>query len=160
MLHKIKRNSTFLIFFLSVFLLSFLASLVTKGNLEPWYSQLTKPGFSPPNWVFAPVWTFLYIIIAWVGAYLWNRSKDKLKDKLVLLWFSQMILNFAWSFIFFGAHELFWSLVDLSAMIIVVAILTCYLKKIDTYAFWGFVLYLVWLIYAGILNGMLAWINR
>lgn len=160
MFHKIKRNSTFLVFFLVVFLLSFLGSMITKGNLEPWYSSLVKPGFSPPNWVFAPVWTFLYIVIAWVGATLWNKSKHPMKDKLVWLWLIQMVLNFAWSFIFFGAHELFWAFVDVTAMVIVVAVLTYYLKKIDIYACAGFFLYLLWLVYAGVLNGMLVWLNR
>ena len=160
MLHKFKKNSTFLAFFLAVFLSSFFASLITKGNLDPWYSSLSKPQISPPNWVFGPIWTFLFIIIAWVGAFLWNRAKNKTKDKLVILWFIQMALNFGWSFIFFGAHQLFWSLVDLAALILVVGVLTYYLRKIDRYAFAGFCLYLAWLIYAGILNGMLVWMNK
>ena len=159
MLHKIKRNSTFLVFFLAVFLLNFFASLITKGNLEPWYSSLAKPTMNPPNWVFGPVWTFLYIIIAWVGAYLWNAPKSRLKTKAMVLWFIQIGLNFAWSFIFFGGHQLFWAFVDLVGIVMVTLILTIYLRKMDRYAFYGFCLYLAWLIYAAILNGILIWMN-
>lgn len=95
-----KKASVFLIFLLAVFMLNFLGALVTKANLMPWYRTLAKPDFNPPSWVFGPVWTFLYIVIAWVGAFIWLLPKSFKRTKLLSLWLGQMFLNFIWSFLF------------------------------------------------------------
>ncbi len=81
-----------------------------------WYASLNKPSFTPPNWVFGPVWTVLYIVIAIAGWLCWVRDRNSTATKL---WFVQMALNFLWSPVFFGAQQPGWALV-----VVVVALVT------------------------------------
>lgn len=154
-----KTGYIYLIFLIGVFSLNFLGAFVTKSNLMPWYQHLIKPNFNPPSWVFGPVWTFLYIVIAWVGAYAWLLPKSFIKTKLLSLWFGQMFLNFIWSFLFFGWHQILLAAVDLSCLIVVVGLLTASLYKVNTLGFYGFCLYLAWISYAGVLNWSIYGLN-
>ncbi len=153
------RELVFLVFLIGVFGLNFLGAFVTKSNLAPWYQDLIKPEFNPPSWVFGPVWTFLYIIIAWVGACLWLLPSSIKRGKLLSLWFSQMALNFCWSFLFFGFHQILLAALELTILIVVVAWLTACLYKTTRLGFYGFCLYLMWILYAGVLNWMLYRLN-
>ncbi len=153
------QASVFFIFLVGVFFLQFFGAMVTKNNLNCWYSHLIKPSFNPPSWVFGPVWTFLYIVIAYVGGLLWSLPTSKLRSNLLVLWFAQMILNFLWSFIFFGAHLMLLAAIELTGLIAIVAILTFQLSKISKTACLGFSLYLLWIIYAGVLNWTLWLLN-
>jgi benzodiazapine receptor len=155
-----KKELVFLVFLLGVFGLNFLGALITKANLDPWYQSLIKPSFNPPSWVFGPVWTFLYIIIAWVGALVWLMPTSSHRGKLLNLWLAQMLLNFLWSFIFFGFHQMLLAALELTCLIGVVAVLTTKLYKVSKIAFSGFFLYLAWIIYAGILNWTLYGLNH
>ncbi len=82
---------------------------VTQGEITTWYAGLEKPWFNPPNFLFPIVWTILYIMIATAGWKIWQSSKD-VKD-LKILFVAYTILNWAWTPIFFGAHEILFALV-------------------------------------------------
>lgn len=84
-----------------------------------WFDQLFKPSFNPPAWVFAPVWTALYIMIAIAGLRAWKRSPEPLGNGLLMLWGVQLVLNFLWSPTFFAAHR-----IDLALAIIVLLLAT------------------------------------
>lgn len=156
---KLEKQLIALVFFIGVFGLSFIASWVTKQGLDPWYTSILKPSFNPPSFVFGPVWTFLYIIIAWVGSYLWMMPKSQIRTQALVLWFIQMGLNFIWSFIFFGMHQIGVAFFELALLILVVFSLIIYLRKIHKVAFYGFILYLIWLVYALVLNYFIFKLN-
>ncbi len=88
----------------SVMLALLLGQIATFPNLEPWYAGLRKPAFNPPNWLFGPVWTTLYVLM---GFALWRvlRSDAPLKRVAVSLFYVQLLLNAAWSWMFFATHN-------------------------------------------------------
>ncbi|PTM97603.1 TspO/MBR family protein [Mycoplana dimorpha] len=110
-----------LVFVLAVVLTGMLIGYVTLPG--EWYASLNKPSFTPPNWVFAPVWTVLYIVIAIAGWRCWVRDRNSIAMKL---WFVQMALNFLWSPVFFGAHQ------PGLALVVVIAALAAVLAFIAT----------------------------
>lgn len=100
------RAFSLIFFVLAVVLIGMLIGYATLPG--EWYASLNKPSFTPPNWVFVPVWTVLYIVIAVSGWRCWVRDRNSTAMKL---WFIQMALNFLWSPVFFGAKQPGWALV-------------------------------------------------
>jgi len=121
-----------------------------------WYAGLAKPSFNPPNWIFAPVWTLLYIMVAVVGWRTWQHSP---RSAAMAVWFIQLALNFVWSPAFFGAHRIG------AAQVIVVALLTTIIVFIvmrwprDRAAALLFMPYAAWVAFATLLNGALWYLN-
>jgi tryptophan-rich sensory protein len=157
---KSKKNYVFLLFFLGICLINYFGGVVTRSSLEPWYQTLVRPSFSPPNWIFAPVWGFLYVVIAWVGAFLWNEPKSKIRDRALTLWFLQMSLNFMWSYLFFGFKNILFGALEITLLVAAVGATLIYLKKINKTAYIGFVLYFLWICYAAILNWSIYFLNK
>ncbi|WP_321336982.1 TspO/MBR family protein [uncultured Cohaesibacter sp.] len=124
--------------------------LIGANNIPgPWYQALVKPPFTPPNWLFGPAWTFLYILIGIVGARVY-RSKGS-KD-LLLLWFIQMGLNFTWSPVFFTLKNLTGSVAIISFLLLIIISFIAMARKRDPIASSLFVPYLLWVGYASYLN--------
>ena len=124
--------------------------MIGANNIPgPWYQALVKPPFTPPNWLFGPAWTFLYILIGIVGARVY-RSKGS-KD-LLLLWFIQMGLNFTWSPVFFTLKNLAGSVAIISFLLLIIISFIAMARKRDPIASSLFVPYLLWVGYASYLN--------
>ncbi len=121
-----------------------------------WYASLDKPSFNPPNWIFAPVWTVLYLCIAAAGARLWLAAPRSLAMKF---WFAQLAVNWLWSPVFFALHLLWPALVICLLMwaLILAVILTAW--RCDRLAGWLMAPYLLWVSFACILNAAVAWLN-
>jgi translocator protein len=121
-----------------------------------WYAGLAKPPFNPPNWIFAPVWTVLYIMVAVAGWRTWQRVP---RSAAMMAWFVQLTLNFIWSPVFFGAHR------PGAALVIVTALLAAILAFIvaswprDRAAALLFVPYAAWVAFATVLNGAIWYLN-
>jgi len=141
-------------------LIGFLGSLVTTPSVSTWFSTLTKPSFSPPNWLFAPVWTMLFILMG-ISLYLvWNKGLKKKAVKEALVIFGiQLVFNFLWSFIFFGLHRPL--LAFLEIIILWLLILQTFLKfrKISSLAGYFLLPYLIWVTFAAFLNFTIARLN-
>lgn len=141
-----------------------LSSLVTMPAVRQWYPTLIKPAWNPPNWVFGPIWTMLYAMIAWAGWRLWERLRllDKpLWANHAIAWFAlQMVANLSWSILFFGLHMPLLALVDILLLIIAIIGTMVAAWRVDRFAVWLLVPYLVWVLYAASLNGGIAWLNR
>jgi translocator protein len=137
----------FLAFTLAV---GFVAGQVTAPNIPSWYSHLAKPSCNPPNWVFAPVWTALYVMIAVAGWLIWRKTG--FKNRALGIWGTQLALNFNWSLIFFGGHQLGGALIDLIGLWLTIAAAISAFWRIDRRAAWLFVPYLAWVSFAGVLN--------
>ncbi len=129
------------------------AGFLTSQSLPTWFPTLVKPSFNPPSWLFAPVWTTLYIMMAVAAWLMWLR-----KGSLVLF-YVQLALNFAWSLLFFGLHSPALALVDIVAMWIAILLTLLAFWKVDRRAGLLLVPYLAWVSFAGVLNASIWWLN-
>ena len=136
-----------------------IAGAVTAGNVNTWYPQLNKPPFNPPNWLFGPVWTILYIMMGICLYLIRMKPPSRIKSRAMRLFFVQLALNFIWSFLFFQWHLINLALVDIS--ILWIAIVSCLLVfgKISKPVAWLFVPYLLWVSFAAILNASIYMLN-
>ena len=135
----------------------FTASLVTAPNIVGWYEGLNKPAFNPPNGVFAPVWTVLYVLMAIAAWRVWR--KVGLVSRPLGLYAVQLALNFAWSLIFFGAHAVGPALVEIIVLFVFVVATMRSFWPLDRIAGWLFVPYCAWIICAGVLNAAVWRLN-
>ena len=122
----------------------------------PWYEALSKPPFNPPNWVFGPAWTILYVLVAIAGWRIWERDRS---GPAMKAWWAQMLLNFAWSPVFFTLQSVG------GALFIVVLMLAAILAFIglawnrDRIAALLFLPYAAWVSFATLLNASILWLN-
>jgi tryptophan-rich sensory protein len=138
-----------------VSLLAFLFVVLAVGftiglTIRPgeWYQALAKPFFTPPNWVFGPIWTIVYILIAIAGWRAW--LKHGARTFPFALWMLQMVLNWAWTPLFFGAQQIALGLFIILLLLVVAVLFT--VRAHDRQASLCFIPYIAWLIYASALN--------
>lgn len=124
-----------------------------------WYASLVKPRGTPPNWLFGPVWTFLYLSMA-VAAWLVWRTPDRTTQLPLALFVLQLALNAAWSWLFFGLHLPAAGFMDILMLWIVILACIVTFRPISAVASWLLVPYLVWVSYAAYLNAGIWWLNR
>lgn len=121
-----------------------------------WHAALEKPPFNPPNWLFGPVWSILYVLIGIVGWRVW--CKPGLSD-LKPLWIIQMILNFLWSPAFFGAQNPWLGLLVIVSLLASIVIFIQRSRILDPISAALFVPYVLWVAFATLLNGSIAILN-
>ncbi|GAA6160343.1 tryptophan-rich sensory protein [Ruegeria sp. HU-ET01832] len=121
-----------------------------------WYANLSKPVFNPPNWIFAPVWSLLYVLIAWVGWRQFEADKSSVKMKL---WWAQMGLNFLWSPVFFVLHLPWFAFVVILSLLIVIGAFIQQVRRSAPIAMLAFLPYLAWVAFASALNLLIAILN-
>ena len=132
----------------------------TATGVGTWYIQINKPTWNPPNQIFAPVWTTLYIMMGIALFLIWKSNADAVdKKKAITLWGIQMLLNFLWSFIFFNQHLIGLALADIVGMWLFILITIFAFAKINKTAAWLLVPYIAWVSFAGILNCAIWWLN-
>jgi tryptophan-rich sensory protein len=139
-------------FLLACFAVAAAAGAVTAESVASWYPTLNKPPFTPPDWVFAPVWTVLYAAMAVAGWRVWRKVGFAGGRNALSLFAIQLLLNGAWSFLFFGAHRIGAALVEIVVLLLVIAATTLAFRRIDRIAGLLFVPYLLWVGYATALN--------
>lgn len=142
--------------FVSVFicqLAGFVTGILNSKSIEGWYAKLKKPFFNPPNWVFAPVWTFLYLLQG-ISLFLVWSSGLKSEDTFfaLIMFFFQLMLSMSWSFLFFGKKSLFMSLGDIVFLIFAIIITMLSFFDISSTATYLLIPYLAWVVFAMILN--------
>ena len=148
---------TFISFLAITFSASFIGGLATITFKEPWYSLLNKPTFNPPDWIFAPVWTTLYILMT-VSVWLYWHTKNR-DMNTVYIYFIHLVFNTTWSIIFFGFHNITLALLNLIIIIIFIVILILKYKRISNLSACLMIPYLLWSFYALILNMSLIILN-
>ena len=143
-------------------LVGYLSGMVTRDNITTWYPTLVKPSFNPPNWVFAPVWTILYIMIGVAGGMVWNRLEQDTENvkKAFTFFIIQLALNAAWSVIFFYFHNPFLALIEIILFWLLIFETYTQFKKIDKTAGLLLIPYLAWVSFATVLNASIWWLNR
>lgn len=144
---------------MSLFLALVLGSGLVLGFLAApgeWYAQLTKPSFTPPGWLFGPVWAVLYVLIAVAG---WRTFERDRSGGLMKLWWLQLALNFLWTPVFFGAHQIGLALVLILLMLAVILGFIVKAWRLDPVAVWLFVPYCAWVAFASLLTGSIWALN-
>lgn len=140
----------------------FISGQATRAGLENWYPMLVKPSFNPPNWVFAPVWSILYVMMGFAAGRIWNRiDYEREAVKKALTFFAiQLALNALWSVLFFSLHNPLLALIEI--VVLWLMIYETYLKfrPLDKIAGFLMLPYLAWVSFATVLNASLWWLNR
>ena len=140
--------------------IGYASSIVTQNGVQTWYPLIEKPSFNPPNWVFAPVWTILYLCIAVAGGIIWNKiESNPLAKRAMLLFVIQLILNTLWSFLFFGLRNPLIALIEIILLLLVIYETFILFNKIDRTAGYLFIPYLLWVAFALLLNASIWWLN-
>ena len=147
------RNTLVLVgFFLVTFAAAAGGGLATSSGVRDWYPTLAKPTWTPPAWLFGPVWTVLYICIAIAGFLAWRRAGFGGAKWALTLFAVQLILNAAWSWIFFGLHQPGWAFAEIVLLWASILATTAALFTVSTWAGVLFVPYLLWVTFAAGLN--------
>jgi len=136
-----------------------LGSLATMSEVRGWYTTLDKPVFNPPSWVFGPVWTTLYVLMA-LSIWLVWRSPAPGARATKVAWFTMLALNAAWSPLFFGLHRPDLALIDIALYLMALAALIRLLWDQSRLAAWLQIPHLAWVTFAGVLNASIWWLNR
>jgi tryptophan-rich sensory protein len=137
------------------------AGYFTAGSVNGWYNTINKPSFNPPNWIFAPVWTTLYVMMGIAFYIVWIKvEQNKIKTKAIIFYFIQLILNFCWSVIFFYAAEPGWAFIEILLLWSMIAATIIKFAKISKPAAWLMAPYIVWVSFAAVLNFSIWWLNR
>jgi tryptophan-rich sensory protein len=138
------------------------ASVVTRPSVASWYPTLIKPIFNPPNWIFMPMWTLLYILMAVAAGLVWDKIKEQNAEvkKALAFFLIQLTLNAIWSYLFFGLKNPMLALIEIALLWLM--IYETYLKfvKINKIAGYLLIPYLAWVAFAAVLNASIWWLNK
>jgi translocator protein len=131
-----------------------LSGFFTTSGVDGWYATANKPSFNPPNWIFAPVWTTLYVLMGIAFYLVWKSTNTTIavKQTAIVLFVLQLTLNFFWSIIFFKLQLTGWALAEIIAMWIAILLTILWFGKISSTAAWLLVPYICWVSFATVLN--------
>ncbi len=148
---------SFVLFFTITYSASFIGGLATISFKEPWYSQLIKSNYNPPDWIFAPVWTTLYLMMTLAVWFFWHsRNRDM---STIYIYFIHILFNTTWSLVFFVLHNIFLALINLLILIIFIFLLIFRFKRVNKVSAYLMIPYLLWSCYALFLNLNLLILN-
>ncbi len=157
---KALGNITGLIVFLVLCLLvGGIGGAITSSSVDTWYQTLQKPVFNPPDWLFAPVWTSLYIMMAIAAWRVWRRVGLRTGWMAFSVFFLQLGLNLVWSFLFFGLNRIDLALLEIIILLTVIIMNALLFWRIERLAGLLFVPYVIWVFYASLLNFSLLMMN-
>ena len=148
---------TFILFLSITFSASLIGGLATINFKEPWYSLLNKPVFNPPDWIFAPVWTTLYLMMT-VAVWIFWHTKNK-NINTIYIYFIHLIFNTTWSLVFFVFHNMVLALILLIILIALIINLILRFKRVNMFSVYLMIPYLLWCCFALILNTSLEILN-
>jgi translocator protein len=157
-----RRDLTFgAIALVSVIAASVAGQIATYPNLTPWYDSLVKPSFNPPSYVFPEVWTTLYGLMAFsIWRVLRRIPATPERHTALILFFIQLALNAAWSWMFFWMHSPLLGLINIIPQLAVIVLTIRAVGKVDRIASWSLVPLAAWVTFASVLNFSIWWLNR
>jgi len=138
----------------------FLGSLFTTPAIPTWYATLKKPFFTPPDWIFSPVWISLFILMGISLFFVWRRQGHPQFKKALIFFFVQLILNVLWSLAFFGLRLPLLGFIDIILLWIAILLTIQHFSKVSKFAGVLLLPYLVWVSFATLLNFSLWILNR
>ncbi|WP_086475909.1 MULTISPECIES: TspO/MBR family protein [Arenibacter] len=134
-------------------LVGFLSSFATQSSVNEWYVELNKPWFNPPNWIFAPVWTLMYILMGIAAGIVWAKGFYHIWVKTALYHFGiQLLFNALWSIIFFGFNNTFGALLVIITLLVLLIFTIKWFKVVNKTAAYLLIPYLLWVCFATVLN--------
>jgi benzodiazapine receptor len=148
---------SFVLFATVTYSASVIGALATIGFKEPWYSLITKPSFSPPDWIFAPVWTTLYLMMTIAIWFFWH-SKNK-DINTIYIYLIHLIFNTTWSVVFFVFNNIFLAFLVLIVLIVLIILLIVRFKRVNMLSYYLMIPYLLWCCFALTLNINLILLN-
>ena len=154
MLKSLKDWGTLVFFILICEGAGALGSLFTAGSVATWYVTLARPSFSPPNWVFGPVWGLLYLFMAVAAFLVWKK-----RGKGLTLFWAQLFLNALWSPLFFGLQNPLLALLDIALLWILILLTTVFFFRTSRVSGTLMLPYLAWVSFASILNAAIVLLN-
>lgn len=137
-----------------------IAGIFTAQSVPEWYATLNRPSFNPPNWIFGPVWTMLYILMGISLFMIWKQDMSKERNLAILVFMLQLLLNFGWSFIFFYFNMIGFALIEIILLWISILFMLLLFYKIKPIAAYINIPYLLWVTFATVLNGSYYFLNR
>jgi benzodiazapine receptor len=138
-----------------------IGGFATSSSVSSWYPELLKPPWNPPNWLFGPVWTALYILMGVAAWLVWREGPGAPGVRGALVLFGvQLLLNLGWSVVFFGLRRIGWALIEIGITwgFILATIIAFY--RVRPVAGWLLLPYQLWVSFATLLNGAIWWLNR
>lgn len=166
-MHKYQIAFRFIFSIIICQLAGLIGSIFTTPNISTWYTTLTKPHLSPPNFVFGPVWTLLFILMGIALFRIWQKqieSKDSQQSKEILLslkiFFFQLLLNIFWSILFFGFRSPSLAFIEIIVLWISILLTIIAFAKIDRVAAYLLIPYILWVTFASYLNYMIWMLNN
>ncbi|UEG49556.1 tryptophan-rich sensory protein [Ferruginibacter lapsinanis] len=140
-------------------LLGIASGYSTAGAIKNWYQYIVKPDWNPPNWLFGPVWTILYLLMGVSLALVWHKALV-LPKKALILFIIQFILNLLWSYIFFNKQQIGYAFVEIACMLLFIVLTTISFYRINKTAAYLMLPYLFWVCFATVLNGTIWYLNK
>lgn len=137
-----------------------ISSSFTVHEIAGWYSTLVRPSIAPPNWVFGPVWTCLYTLMAVAAWRASTSAASSWRSIAIILFLAQLALNFLWSFIFFHWHQIGWALLEVISLWFAILLTILAFGRVSRMAAWLMVPYLAWVSFASVLNGKYWQLNK
>ena len=135
------------------------AGMFSAGAEPAWYAALKSPSFSPPSWVFGPVWTVLYLLMGFSLFLIWNQKATNERNLAILAFLLQLILNFLWTFIFFYFKMIGFALVEIILLWFGIGIMLILFYRIKPVAAYINIPYLLWVTFAAVLNAGYYYLN-
>lgn len=156
---KITNTQKLILSLISIVGLGSLGGIFTIAEIPTWYAGLNKPSFNPPNWIFGPMWTTLYVLMGISFYLIWRLPVSVIRKKAIRVFVIQFALNFCWSIIFFSLHEIGWAFIEIIAMWVFILLTIIQFRKLSTLAAILLIPYLLWVSFASILNGSIWQLN-
>lgn len=136
-----------------------LGGIFTMSEIQGWYAGLQKPSFNPPNWLFGPVWSMLYLLMGISFYLIWKQPVSAVRNVALTLFVIQFILNFFWSILFFNQHMIAAALLEMVFMWIFILLTMIWFAKLSPTAAWLLLPYLCWVSFATVLTAAIWKLN-
>lgn len=138
-----------------------IAGLFTSAEINGWFQTIQKPSWQPPNWVFGPVWTALYVLMGIAFYLVWTSPAPVGRKRMaIILWLVQLVFNFFWSYIFFKQKEIDWALAEILILWFFILLTILYFSRISKLAAWLMVPYISWVSFASLLTFAIYELNK
>jgi benzodiazapine receptor len=158
-IHSPIRQTVGLFGWLAVTFVTAFIAAAASVTAQTFYSRLTQPDWAPPAWLFGPVWTALFVMMAFAAWLVWRRGGFGAQRRPLLLFLVQLVFNGLWSWLFFAWHQGGWALADIVVLWLLIAATIVGFRRTSPLAAWLLVPYIAWVSFAGVLNYTLWQLN-
>lgn len=140
----------------------YISGQVTRESVDTWYPTIAKPSFNPPNWIFMPVWSTLYIMMGLAAGLVWDKieqQRETVRKGIIFFWI-QLALNALWSYLFFGLHNPLLAMIEIVVLWLMIYETFVQFNKVNKVAGYLLIPYLLWVTFAAVLNASIWWLNK